>query len=84
MASGGPQDQIAYPPRLLRVQSAARYLGLGVRTFLRLVAEGKLPRPRRIGGGVAWDRYKLDAFVDDSDEDVVDNTVDRLLKEADD
>jgi hypothetical protein len=33
---------------------------------------------------VAWDRYRLDAFVDDSDEDVMDNTVDRLLKEASD
>jgi len=55
---------------------------MGTRTFLRLVAEGKLPKPKRIGGVVAWDRYRLDAFVDDSDEDVTDNTVDRLLREA--
>jgi excisionase family DNA binding protein len=86
VASGSnkPQDQVAYPPRLLRAESAARYLGMGTRTFLRLVAEGKLPKPKRIGGVVAWDRYRLDAFVDDSDDDVVDNTVDRLLREAND
>jgi excisionase family DNA binding protein len=77
------QDQTGYPPRLLRAESAARYLGMGTRTFLRLVAEGKLPKPKRIGGMVAWDRYRLDAFVDDSNDDITDNTVDRLLRNSD-
>ena len=75
------QDQLAYPPRLLRATRAAAYLGLGERTFLRLVAEGKLPKPTRLGGVVAWDRYRLDACIDDADDDVADNTVDRLLRE---
>ena len=55
---------------------------MGERTFLRLVAEGKLPKPNRIGGIVAWDRYRLDACIDDADDDVADNTVDRLLRGA--
>ena len=75
------QDQLAYPPRLLRADRAAAYLGMGERTFLRLVAEGKLPKPKRLGGVVAWDRYRLDASIDDANDDVADNTVDRLLGE---
>jgi predicted DNA-binding transcriptional regulator AlpA len=71
-----------YPPRLLRAEGAARYLGMGERTFLEKVRQGKLPKPKRLDGIVAWDRYRLDAFVDDLDDDVVDNTVDRLLGEA--
>ena len=76
------QDTLAYPPRLLRADRAASYLAMGERTFLRLVADGKLPKPKRIGGVVAWDRYRLDAYIDDTDDDVADNTVDRLLKES--
>jgi excisionase family DNA binding protein len=76
------QDHHAYAPRLLRAGRAAEYLGMGERTFLRLVAEGKLPKPKRIGGIVAWDRYRLDACIDDADDDVADNTVDRLLRGA--
>jgi excisionase family DNA binding protein len=76
------QDRLAYPPRLLRADRAAAYLGIGERTFLRLVAEGKLPKPNRLGGVVAWDRYRLDACIDATGEDVADNTVDRLLRDG--
>jgi predicted DNA-binding transcriptional regulator AlpA len=79
------QDHLAYPPRLLRADRAAAYLDMGERTFLRLVSEGKLPKPKRgFGGVVAWDRYRLDACIDDADDDVADNTVDRLLREKQD
>jgi predicted DNA-binding transcriptional regulator AlpA len=77
------QDALAYPPRLLRAERAAAYLAMGERTFLRLVAEGKLPKPKRLNGIVAWDRYRLDAYVDDADDDVADNSVDRLLRDQD-
>jgi len=76
------QDHLAYPPRLLRADRAAAYLSMGERTFLRLVAEGKLPKPKRLNGVVAWDRYRLDAYVDDADDDIADNSVDRLLRES--
>jgi excisionase family DNA binding protein len=78
------QDHLAYPPRLLRADRAAAYLGIGTRTFMRLVAEGKLPKPKRLSGVVAWDRYRLDAAIDDAADDAADNTVDKLLGEQDD
>jgi excisionase family DNA binding protein len=77
------QDHLAYPPRLLRADRAAAYLGIGTSTFMRLVAEGKLPKPKRLCGVPTWDRYRLDAVVDDSNDDVTDNTVDRLLRDSD-
>jgi predicted DNA-binding transcriptional regulator AlpA len=73
------QDTLAYAPRLLRADRAAAYLGMSKSTFLHLVGEGELPKPKRIKGVVAWDRFALDAYVDDiADEGV--NTVERYLK----
>jgi len=57
---------------------AAAYLGLGTSTFLRLVSEGILPRPKHIKGVVAWDRFALDAYVDSIDDET--NSVDRILR----
>ena len=83
MAREKVRNQFSYPPRLMRAPRAAAYLDIGERTFLRLVDEGKLPKPKRFRGVVAWDRYGLDAAIDDVDDDVADNTVDRLLKDSD-
>jgi predicted DNA-binding transcriptional regulator AlpA len=76
------QNQFPYPPRLMRAYRAAAYLDMGERTFLRLVELGKLPKPTRLGGLVAWDRYRLDAYIDDADAGEADNTVDRLLERS--
>ena len=78
------QDNLAYPPRLMRAERAAAYLGFGVTFFLTLVEEGRLPKPKRIKGVVAWDRLALDAFVDDDagDGDAPVNTVDEILRRA--
>ena len=75
---GRLQDSFAYPPRLLRADRAAAYLGLGTSTFLRLVSEGVLPKPKHIKGVVAWDRFALDAYVDGIDDEA--NTVERILR----
>ena len=72
------QDALSYPPRLLRADRAATYLGMGTSTFLRMVSEGVLPKPKRIKGVVAWDRFALDACVDSIDDEA--NTVDRILR----
>lgn len=75
------QDTLAYPPRLMRAERAAAYLGMGVTLFLQLVNEGKIAKPRRIKGMVAWDRLKLDAFVEDAEDDAAPmNTVDEILR----
>lgn len=55
------QDQLAYPPRGLRLSRAAAYLGMSERTFRDLVAEGRLPKPKRLRGLHIWDRLELDA-----------------------
>jgi predicted DNA-binding transcriptional regulator AlpA len=77
---GRLQDSFAYPPRLLRADRAAAYLGLGTSTFLRLVSDGVLPRPKHIKGVVAWDRFAHDAYVDSIDDEG--NTIDRILRGA--
>ena|SRR5580765_4848015 len=66
---GGPMteklgDHLAYPPRALRAERAAAYLSMSTSQFLKLVDEGKLPKPKRLGGIVFWDRVKLDEFVE--------------------
>jgi len=58
------QDALAYPPRLLRADRAAAYLGMSKSHFLDLVQQGIVPKPVRLRGVVAWDRVKLDAFVE--------------------
>lgn len=50
-------------------EEAARYIGVGTTTFDRLINEGKMPRPLRVGKRVLWDRLKLEAAFSDLDED---------------
>ncbi|HEY1749662.1 MAG TPA: XRE family transcriptional regulator [Caulobacteraceae bacterium] len=54
-----------YAPRGLRRESAASYVGLGVTKFDQLVADGRMPPPRKVDGCVIWDRAALDAAFDD-------------------
>jgi predicted DNA-binding transcriptional regulator AlpA len=54
-----------YPPRGLRAEQAATYLGMGMTKFLELVEAGRLPRPRAVDGMRIWDRCALDAAFDD-------------------
>lgn len=49
----------SYPPRRMRVEEAARYVGLSVTAFRAL----DLPE-HRIGGTVGWLRDDLDAWLD--------------------
>jgi len=53
-------DRLAYPPRGLRAPRAAAYLGMSESSFLTLVAEGRMPRPKRVKGMNIWDRVALD------------------------
>jgi len=51
------------PRGLSRVQSA-EYVGVGPTKFDEMVADGRMPRPKRIDGRNVGDRVKLDeAFV---------------------
>ena len=48
------------PRGLSRVQ-AAEYIGVGTRKFDEMVADGRMPKPKRIDGRTVWDRMALDA-----------------------
>jgi predicted DNA-binding transcriptional regulator AlpA len=75
-------DHLAYPPRTLRADRAAAYLSMSKAVFLKLVSEGRLPKPKRLGGIVFWDRLKLDEFVEyfEGDDEVeAENPFERLL-----
>jgi excisionase family DNA binding protein len=74
-------DSVPYPPRGLSREEAARYVGIGATTFDRLIEEGKMPRPLRLGKRVIWDRLKLEAAFSDLDEDR-ENFIDRALRLA--
>lgn len=58
-------DAIAYPPRGMPREVAARYIGVGTTKFDQLVNDGRMPKPKRIDGRVVWDRFALDAAFSD-------------------
>lgn len=73
-------DSLAYPPRGLSREEAARYIGVSPSTLDRLIVEGRMPKPARIGKRVVWDRLKLDAAFSDLDGDDRENSLDRSLR----
>jgi predicted DNA-binding transcriptional regulator AlpA len=50
----------ALAPRGLNRQQSAAYIGIGTTKFDQMVADGRMPRPKRIDGRVLWDRVALD------------------------
>lgn len=54
-------DPFSLPPRGMSQTEAARYVGVGTTLFDKLVADGRMPKPRRAGGRVIWDREELDS-----------------------
>jgi hypothetical protein len=56
------------PRGLSRVQ-AAEYIGVGPTKFDEMVADGRMPRPKRVDGRTVWDRTMLDEAFSALDED---------------
>lgn len=53
-------------PRVLDEEKAAAYVSLGVSTFRREVAAGRIPPPVQLTAGrVGWDIRALDRWVDE-------------------
>lgn len=48
------------PRRGLNRAEAAEYIGLGTSKFDMLVADGRMPRPKKVDGRRIWDRMALD------------------------
>jgi predicted DNA-binding transcriptional regulator AlpA len=74
------RDSLSYPPRGLNREEAARYVGVGATLFDEMVDDGRMPRPKRIGKRVVWDRLKLDAAFSDLDGEARENYFDGGLK----
>ncbi|MDR6952335.1 putative DNA-binding transcriptional regulator AlpA [Ancylobacter sp. 3268] len=52
------------PPRGVHREAAAAYIGVSPRKFDELVADGRMPPPKRIDARNVWDRRRLDEFFD--------------------
>lgn len=85
-------DGHSYPPRGMRRETAAWYIGVGVTKFDEWVADGRMPKPKRVDGCVIWDRLQLEAAFDDLPaenefnewDDVIADPVDRKKQGIDD
>lgn len=72
-------DPLAYPPRGMSREEAARYVGVGVTKFDQMVADGRMPRPKRVDGWVIWDRLSINASTFDLAQRSIDpNPLDRV------
>jgi predicted DNA-binding transcriptional regulator AlpA len=80
----GVARQAALPPtlapRLICRDAAAAYVGVSPNTFDKMIADGLMPRPRRLTERrLAWDLRQLDAAIDrlpidgDADTDATDD-----------
>lgn len=58
-------DGLSYAPRGLSREEAARYIGVGTTKFDEMVADKRMPRPKKIDGRVVWDRIALDGAFSD-------------------
>jgi hypothetical protein len=72
-------DPLSYPPRGMSRDEAARYIGVGNTKFDEMVADRRMPRPKRVDGRVIWDRFKLEAAFTDLPEEKRINPLDRIL-----
>jgi predicted DNA-binding transcriptional regulator AlpA len=52
------------PRRGLSRDESAMYIGVSATTFDKLVADGRMPQPRRIDGRKVWDIRSLDLHFD--------------------
>jgi len=52
------------PRRGLRRVEAAAYVGIGATKFDQMVADGRMPKPKRIDGAAVWDLAQLDLAFD--------------------
>ena len=73
-------DPIAYPPRGMSRDEAARYVGVGVTKFDEMVADGRMPRPKRVDNRVIWDRLRVEAAFTDLPADKRINPLDRMME----
>jgi predicted DNA-binding transcriptional regulator AlpA len=64
---------VSLAPRGLSRAQAADYIGVSPTLFDRMITDRQMPRPKRVGRRVIWDRIQLDAafsaLPDDGEQD---------------
>jgi predicted DNA-binding transcriptional regulator AlpA len=71
----------------MRVEQASAYLSISRSAFLRLVGDGVMPPPVKIGGMTTWDRLDLDNAYDELKHGTgqpTENSVHKRLRELED
>lgn len=61
----GRAHVLGFPPLLLSREQAATYLGIGTTKFDEMVADGRMPRPRKIDARRVWHRIEIEAHAAD-------------------
>ena len=52
----------AYPPLGMSRIEAARYVGVSLTMYDRMVRDGRMPQPKVVNSRVIWDRRKIEVF----------------------
>ncbi len=65
MSTRALSDIRPVPRRGLSREEAAMYIGISPSKFDELVADGRMPGPRRIDSRKVWDVRELDLFFDE-------------------
>jgi hypothetical protein len=63
------QQDVTSPRRGLSRIEAATYIGISPCKFDQLIADGRMPGPRRIDGRKVWDVRELDLFFEELPRD---------------
>jgi predicted DNA-binding transcriptional regulator AlpA len=72
------RNAVLFPPFGISVEQAARAVGVSPNTYLNMVEDGRMPRPKRIGSRKVWDVEEVQAAfkalphdkqIDDGDTD---------------
>jgi hypothetical protein len=71
-------DDIAYPPRGMSREQAARYIGVSATKFDQMVADRRMPKPKTVDARRIWDRWALDAAFTELPDTAV-NMIDEIL-----
>tara|TARA_R100001509_G_scaffold156293_1_gene119445 strand:- start:608 stop:808 length:201 start_codon:yes stop_codon:yes gene_type:complete len=59
------KNKVQIEPRCLNKAEAARYVGVSINTFHKLVADGQAPKPIQITEKrLVWDKKRLDEYID--------------------
>lgn len=72
-------DSIAYPPRGMSREEAARYVGVSPAKFDEMIARKMMPKPRQMDRRTIWDRVELDTSFSDLPHQEHKNVFDRAF-----